>query len=1510
MKKKVILVHKQRLYSKLFDIGDEITFGSQRKDDVFVEDFVAKQIVVNYKHNGISILAKDPFGFSSKSIPLESRILLNQKTGTFIYFTNLVGESRKTLKLPYQGVFRVGRNRDQNDIVIDMPFVSSKHFIIKCEGGSIRVEDEKSTNGIFVNGKRVEIARMTSGDVLSIMGVNINLLNNELFFEGVDEHLFIRDRGNRSSQVESVNKGGEMTKLVYHKSPRIQEKLPSEEIILSSPPSKGQKYEKSRGVGSMLLGTGAMTGASFITGVFSPALLVARGASMVSPIASATNASKTNKRRKKSLEEYEKLRQERYGAYIEDQKARIGAVAEVQKRILNAENPSPSECLNTVFQLKRNLWERIPKDRDFLDVRVGMGYEDLCVEVKSRADANGFSMEDDEAEELCTQIVEETRIVDNIPRRVPLLRYNSVGFVGPRAQTTAILRNMIISMCVAHSSENVRLVGIFDESEREIWSPLKWLPHIWDGNMETRHLAFNKEAADSVLEFLNDLLTSRIQETKTTTNQKEALPNPYYIVVFGSKKMVENSMVMNQLFSGNPCVGVTSIFLFDDFYQLPPECSYIVDLMENPCCYRRDQSNEKLFFTPDNEINVSDFDMFARRMAAIELEGFATQSSLPQSLTFLEGFGVKTVEEINVLARWERAESFRSLAAPIGRLAGNAEFLLDIHEKAHGPHGLVAGTTGSGKSELLQTWILSMACTYHPHDVSFVLIDYKGGGMANLLEPLPHVVGKITNLGTNINRSLVSLMSELKRRQVIFDQYSVNHIDKYQKLFKQGVATEPLPHLIIVADEFAELKKEEPDFMSGLIRAARIGRSLGVHLVLATQKPGGVVDDQIQSNSRFRLCLKVQDSVDSREMIKRPDAAFIRQAGRAYIRVGEDEYFDLFQSYWSGAPYYGTSKVEKKESTVRLVTTVGTRVDLLKDERKQENTGIDEITKITQYISDTANQVGIRSVQGPWLPELPTDLNLDDLHLTIGFDGNLWNGKLPWLRVPVGMYDLPVRQEQGIHSVDFAKDGHLAIYGAPGTGKTTMLKTLITSLCRYYTPEDINLYVIDCGGWGLSVFSNMPHVGGIALDCEDEKVEKLSKLITNEFSTRKILFVKNAVSSLSAYRENVDAHLPAVILVIDNIAPIFELYPDMEPFLLKIASEGTTYGIYLVYTSNSTSGVRYKIVQNIKNAIAFELADRGDYANIVGRLEPGMSLPRIKGRAYGKGNPPIEFQMAWFVYGQNDRERADNVQIMAEQMNHHWKGNRPMAIPVLPETVDMELMLRNYAERDILPIGINRGDIVTEYADLSSNLALTIVGNMGTGKSRLLLNISSMIISGYEDTELFVFDSDRRALDAMKSKAIRYTLGKNDTDVQLMVDELIQKCTERKKLRDKALQEGLEDPLRKLPLICIVVDDLVEFVTDIPDKARDDLTRVCRLARGYGLVFLCAMRADEVLKVIFDPLVKTVVDYQNGLTTSGTPKQHSYFINNLSYNEKDKELESGYGYLYAQGSVRAIKYLQ
>ena len=305
--------------------------------------------------------------------------------------------------------------------------------------------------------------------------------------------------------------------------------------------------------------------------------------------------------------------------------------------------------------------------------------------------------------------------------------------------------------------------------------------------------------------------------------------------------------------------------------DIPQGCGYIIDI--------RDQSTAALVNCADKGdlacfrypvlTNSQAMDI-VDLLAPVYTEEISLEGSLTKTISMFELLNILAVDDLNLEKRWAASQVYKSMAAPLG-VSKNGVISLDLHDKAHGPHGLVAGTTGSGKSEILQTYILSMATLFAPSEVGFVIIDFKGGGMVNQFKELPHLMGAITNIdGKEINRSLKSIKAELQKRQRCFAAADVNHIDKYIRKFKAGKADQPLPHLIIIVDEFAELKAEQPEFMKELISAARIGRSLGVHLILATQKPSGQVNEQIWSNSRFKLCLKVQSQADSNEVLKSP----------------------------------------------------------------------------------------------------------------------------------------------------------------------------------------------------------------------------------------------------------------------------------------------------------------------------------------------------------------------------------------------------------------------------------------------------------------------------------------------------------------------------------------------------------------------------------------------------------------------------------------------------------------
>ncbi len=1498
---------------KFEDKGKDFKIGSSSKDDIICDKLKQSQISINFSGQTFNVNAKDIQGASFSDVPIPNIIAINGAKPMFIYVDYEKPACTQTIKIPHNGFISIGR-RSTNNVVIKNRFVSGEHCIIKRENGIFYLENKSESNGTYLNQIKATKSKLVTGDTVHIFNYTIRLDSGELFIENAGNDILVKDiEFSETNKKGTAHVNGE--RRVYRRSPRTQEQLPSEDIILAAPPSKQQKYEKPRGMLSSLVGTAAMFGTSMFTGgAMSAAMLAARSSMLIMPATNIATQKSSEKRGKKKSDDYEALRQMRFGNYLNEQRTRIFSVAEQQRKIITDENPSPADCIEITSQMRRNLWERTPLDRDFLDVRLGMGYENLCISIKDRGEAYGVELEDDDAKEMSAMLVEESKYVDNIPVRVSLKKNTTIGVIGNRAKVVSQVKNMVTELCTMHCFSDIRIVGVFDEEEKKQWEFLKWLPHIWDENNSVRYLSFDKESTHAICESFNDMLKVRIRDMKDEFGTANNVPIPYYIFILGSKKQMETEEIMPNLLHNNPRLGVTSLFLFDDIYNLPNACNYIIDVDNFPSAYERNKVNSKFVFSMD-EVKANEFDKFARLMSSIELKGFASAADIPNSVTFLEGYGVKTVEELNIPERWQKNLAYKTLAAPIGVMGGEKIFSLNIRESKgspneHGPHGLVAGTTGSGKSELLQTWILSMCVNFHPNEVNFVLIDYKGGGMANLLEGMPHVVGKITNIASNIKRSIISLNREKERRMAVFEAAGVNNIDKYHKLYHEGKVSEPLPHLVICADEFAELKKEEPQFIADLVSVARVGRTLGIHLVLATQKPSGIVDDQISGNSRFRLCLKVQDAGDSREMIERPDASRITQAGRCYVRVGKDEVLELFQSFWSGAPYYGNSgeKVEKGNQ-VCIVETNGHRIKPPKSKKPKVKAEYDELAAINKYIAELAKEQGIPELRGPWLPDLEENIQLDEVVSSAeGFDGTRWNeNKLPWLKVPVGKYDMPELQDQGKLCLDFAQDGHYGIYGASGTGKTVFLKTLTTSLCRNYTPEDVNIYIIDCGGWSMNTMSAFPHVGGVVLDVEEEKMAKFQKLINDEFDRRRKLFLENVVSSLAAYRETV-GKMPAMVIMIDNIMPLFDLYPDMEDLLIRISRDGATYGIYLVFTANTNTGIRYKIIQNVKGAVAFELTDKGDYSGIVGRVE-GKFLPKTSGRAFYKGSSATEFQTAWYADGDNEVARAARTKELASQMCSVWDGPLPRVIPVMPEKVEFGAIAREYKKRHTIPLGISFDAIDTAFAKMQKQYCFMVTGSIGSGKSALLKNIAKTISN--EDNLMYFIDSSKNTFSDFQSSATGYALDKDDEAVNRVIREIVGMLNTRKDAQVAASSEPGFDPSEFIlseKQICIFIDDINEFIESVENETRNWMDNIARLAEDLGVLLFAGGRIGDVSKLAdIEPLTSTIVKYQHGLLMDGSPSNAGFFNNNLPFTERDQVCGQGNAWLFNNGSCEKIK---
>ena len=658
--------------------------------------------------------------------------------------------------------------------------------------------------------------------------------------------------------------------------------------------------------------------------------------------------------------EYKKEKIERevkYKAYICEKEEVILNSRSNELRVLDNIYKPMKENIENVNVFSKDLFDRNPDHDDFLAVRIGKGLvEANCKVITKKQEYISIK---DELVLIPKEVEEKHKYIKNAPVYIEFLKCNGIGVIGNKKALYSMLKNMTIDIVTRHYYKDVKLFYIIDEDEADKFAWLRWLKNVENDSLEARNIIYDEESKNLLFEYLYVELCKR--EERSFGKEKKKFENEFVIFVFDNKGI--NKHPISKFLLNSTKLGFTFVFFEENQEMLPMGCDEIIVLnADNKSGTRILSSNgeDSINFTYE-EVSDEVASEIALKLSPVYIDEVSLESELTKNISLFELLNIVSVDDLNLKKRWEESEVYKSMAAPLGVKTKGEVVYLDLNEKHHGPHGLVAGTTGSGKSEILQSYILSMATFFHPYEVGFVIIDFKGGGMVNQFKDLPHLIGAITNIdGREITRSLLSIKAELRKRQELFAKAEVNHVDAYIKKYKAGEVDIPLPHLIIIVDEFAELKAEHPDFMKELISAARIGRSLGVHLILATQKPSGVVDDQIWSNSKFKLCLKVQNKEDSNEVIKTPLAAEIKEPGRAYLQVGNNEIFELFQSAYSGADAETDEVDNKREFTLNTVSLSGKRTPIFVQKReKSQHKSLSQLEAIVEYVNEYCKESDI-----------------------------------------------------------------------------------------------------------------------------------------------------------------------------------------------------------------------------------------------------------------------------------------------------------------------------------------------------------------------------------------------------------------------------------------------------------------------------------------------------------------------------------------------------------------------
>ncbi len=1178
----------------------------------------------------------------------------------------------------------------------------------------------------------------------------------------------------------------------YHRSPRIVYREPEEKKVIAKPSSKPSK--PSEQLMRMIVPPLVMIGAFTLVSIFQPRgiyIVVMLAMTVTTVIISLITYVKSVKKYRRDIKERDKS----YKQYLLNKTKELYNTVKEQRHALYYHYPSIEEITEMAREVNARTFEKTMFHHDFLFYRVGLGDRDISFELEFSEEE--YSQEEDELIDLARELHKHYKEIKQVPITTSLMQ-GPVGYIGHRSLVLEQLQLQVMQLAFFHSYHELQFVTIFPEHEKGEWNWMRWLPHATLQDHNVRGFVYHDRSREQVLNSLYQILQDRQNalDEKGNSNEKTYF-SPHYVVLITDEKIVLDHTIMEFLNEDCTDLGVSLIFVQDVLESLPEHVQTIIDI--------RDRNNGNVLleegelvnqaFIPDQFASTFNKEMISRSLASLDhLQSL--KSSIPEAVTFLEMFGVEQVEELQPLARWKQNETYKSMAVPLGLRGKDDIVYLNLHEKAHGPHGLVAGTTGSGKSEIIQSYILSLAVYFHPYEVAFLLIDYKGGGMANLFKDLPHALGAITNLdGAQSMRALASIKAELKKRQRLFGEFDVNHINQYQKLVKQGEATEPMPHLFLISDEFAELKAEQPDFMKELVSTARIGRSLGIHLILATQKPTGVVDDQIWSNSKFKLALKVQDKGDSNEILKTPDAAEITLPGRAYLQVGNNEIYELFQSAWSGAEYRSVNDVEDAvDTTIYAINDLG-QYDILTedlsglDDAEEVKKTVTELEATINYIAAITEEERIEKLPSPWLPPLETRMFVTDIE-DRSFKEE-WEQENRPLHPVIGMADFPDEQDQRPLSLPLTKDGHFAIFSSPGYGKSTAIQTIIMDLARTHRPDHLHVYLLDFGTNGLLPLRNLPHVADTLLVDEEEKVIKLVRLLEDESRTRKKLLSEYGVATLDMYEKASGKTLPHLIIAIDNYDAVREA-DFVEPFektVTQIAREGGSIGIHLIITGSRQNVLRMPLLSNIKTQIALYLIDQLETRSIVGRTT--LETEEYYGRGMMKLDEPTVFQTALPVKGEDTLQVIEGIQREAKEMSEHWGGPLPEEIPMMPEgVIPFEKFAQSNGTKKVveegkLPIGLEFENVKTLSFDFNMYGHLVAVGDRldRIEKLQTSLGKNMTLLKGMYKT--MVLDTTNERLKAIGAEMDAYIT--EEEQMPGIKNDLIMEVNDR-------IKEGITEP--------------------------------------------------------------------------------------------------------------------
>ncbi|MCX4697511.1 type VII secretion protein EccCa [Streptomyces sp. NBC_01373] len=1283
-----------------------------------------------------------------------------------------------------------------------------------------------------------------------------------------------------------------MSHIVVKRPPRaLPSEVSTQEIVLQPPPELPRGHQES--VLMQLLPTLGMGGSVVFFFTNGQPFMKIMGMIMIASTIAMAIAMVIRFRRG-SQGQLADMRRD-YLSYLAQTRRTAVNTAKAQRDAQYFLHPSPEQLWALVAEGSR-VWERRPGDEDFAQVRIGLGAQGLASALVAPESAPVEQLEPLTAGAMQRFLAVHSTL-DDLPMAVSLRAFYHVTISGDPQSVRSSARAMAGSLAALHSPEDLIIVVAAGREALPHWEWTKWLPHVQaPGAVDG---AGSRRLIDSDSRELENLLATRLTGRPRFHPNAAPLPEePHIVVVLDGLSLPPDSVLANP----EGLQGVTVLEVVPgELTGAGGELSIVV----RPEALHLESGHGVVYEGTPDVLSYESAEALARQLAPLRMAaGGDDDEPLLANLEFTDLLNLGDAASVDTKRTWRPRSLAERLRVPIGLGEDGRPVMLDLKEAAQegmGPHGLCVGATGSGKSELLRTLVLGLAVTHSSETLNFVLADFKGGATFAGMAQMPHVAAVITNLAddlTLVDRMGDSIRGELNRRQeMLRDAGNYANIHDYEKARAAGAPLQPIPSLVLVIDEFSELLTAKPDFIEMFVQIGRIGRSLGVHLLLASQRLEEGRLRGLETYLSYRIGLRTFSAAESRAAIGVPDAYELPNVpGSGILKHGTGEMVRFKAAYVSGVYRSGPQRSALSGGPLpvdrRPVLFTAAEVPVQYVAVPQQRPSAADDPQVDDALADTVLDVVVRRLeaQGPaahqvWLPPLDSPPSLDALlpGLTAvqgrgltqpGYEGA---GRLV---VPVGLLDKPFEQRRDPLWIDFSgAAGHMQIIGGPQSGKSTLLRTLISSFALTHTPHEVQFYGLDFGGGGMVAVAGLPHVGGVASRLDPERVRRTVAEVYGVLTRREEYFRSAGIPSIGDFRARrargeisvTDQPWGDVFLVIDGWGNFRTEYDTLEPIVLDLAARGLGYGIHVVLSASRSMEVRSNLKDHLMNRLELRLGDPMDSdmdRKVAANVPAGVP---------GRGQSPQKLHFMAAVPRidglTSDTELSEATAALATEVTRHWQA---------PGAPEVRLLPREYPAAQLPPgdrfpqrgvaFALDEDNLEPVFVDFEQDPFFLVFGESESGKSNLLRLMIKQLTERYpgHEAKLFVIDNRRSLLDVTPASHLaEYIPMSNAMDhhmgalADLMKRRAPTADVTAQQLRDRSWWQG--------PTVYVVIDDY-DLVSTSSGNPLAGLTELLPFARDVGVRFIIARSTAGAGRASYEAFMQRIKELgAQGVVLAGDP---------------------------------------